>query len=309
MRYLNLLLLSMLTACINTFAQENDYVGSYNGSKHELALQLYIMPQHNFVIAMSYGAVDQVIIGKWERKGDGIYLKQDTPPQSDPFLVYQRKAGANENEFIFRNFGMNTTVAFRVLNKFNADSLKYLHLPGENIFTRSSTLQVPANKLGSIFISRQIAEGRHEIYQYNLAPGYNAALLYYNPAPNQQLFESQAVLKDGVLYLINADGNQQATGHKSPLPDSYERQLAELKKSTAVPDSLDQLQNGVYQTYYRLKPTQHFESNLKLNTATAYFKSKEEELKQDVIATPVPTLHITPADTKKKRSSTKKPAH
>ncbi|WP_028295442.1 hypothetical protein [Olivibacter sitiensis] len=260
---------------MNAIAQEDEYVGSYNGSRPELAFQLYILPEQDFVVMMSYGAVDRIVIGKWEKQGDGIFLKEEQAPQP-PFLVYQAKGDGPEKVFSFHNFDQNTTTAFRLLEKFNADSLVYIHLPDETRFSRSNILNVPENSTTTFFISRNLTEDDCEVYEFELDKGYESVSLYYNYGLDEPPFEANAILKDHKLYLTDSFGDANPLGSKNPLPEDYKDLVAEAKAYTAIPDSFSDEQSDVKVTYYLLKPKNSFKSALHLDANRAYFRSQDD---------------------------------
>ncbi|MBS7563993.1 hypothetical protein KHS38_06210 [Mucilaginibacter sp. Bleaf8] len=265
-------LITLLTAFIimtTGFAQGVDYTGSYNGSKPEMVMQTLLMPDHSFVIAMSYGAVDQLITGKWKQQVKGIYLEEDAPVAHTPFLVYQGHGNGADGELTFQNFEQNNPVAFRVLDSFQADSMKYLHLPGQTTFSHSSTLTLPANKLKTFFISQQVGENQHEVYEYTLAPGCNRVLLFYS-SNNKQLFKGFAELKGGALYIKN-DGEEQLIGRKEPLPQNYKQMMARVQSDKQIPETLNRTQDDGNVAYHLLQPRRKFASKLNIKSDQAYF--------------------------------------
>lgn len=276
-----------------SFAQSIDYTGSYNGSRHEMVMQTLLMPDHSFVIAMSYGAVDQLITGKWKQQGKGIYLEEDAPVMQAPFLVYQGQGNGSDGELTFQNFERNTAVAFRVLDSFQADSMKYLHLPGQTTFSHSNSLTLPAGKLKTFFISQQVGETQHEVYEYTLAPGCNRVLLFYT-SNNKQLFKGFAQLQDGVLYIKN-DGEQQLIGRKEPLPENYKQVMARVQRDKQIPETLNRTYDDGSVAYHLLPSRRKFNSKLNLKNDQAYFGHPQaNQQAEPQVDTLEPMVPVTP---------------
>ncbi len=85
------MLLVFFISSNNAFSQQSDFIGYYNGSKHEMARELLIMPDKHFVISISYGSVDQLIFGTWKQQGNQLVMEEAKKEIPAAFTVYGRK--------------------------------------------------------------------------------------------------------------------------------------------------------------------------------------------------------------------------
>lgn len=277
MRVFFIIVVNIIFWTLPAIAQEDEYIGAYNGSKHELVLQLYILPENDFVITMSYGAVDRLVVGKWKEEGAAIVLQEDRSGLDEPFFVYQAKREIVDKRYTFQHFDWNTTTAFGTMDSFDPARLMYIHRPDEFHFSHENNLSLKDTS-NTFFISRAQENTIQEVYAYESGEGYNSIYLFYNQAIDDERFESRAILKDQTLYWLNDSGGTERVGVRDALPEGYQQMVKEVSDYKTVPDTITRIENDVEVSYYRLAPKQVFESQVDLDASKAYFFSDNDQM-------------------------------
>ncbi|MBB6502151.1 hypothetical protein [Pedobacter cryoconitis] len=296
------LLLMVLSLSTSLYAQTNDFTGSYNGTKPEIAMELLILPGNRFIYSLSYGAVDQLILGNWKVEGQKIFL-QEQRDDTEPFVVYGRNNEQLKKGklFIFREYAQNTGIGFSFTDTFTTDSFKLLNSSTQSYFNHVNRLNVISKPVTSFFLSNPIrgTSGRSAVYNFNPPTEWNEFLLLYDGNTDRELFTASFVLKENVLYSIGPEQNESRFGAKEALPADfdkiYSRAALGRPESISLPDSLDNIH-----TYHTLKPLKHFISVLHIPETGAYFETKDND-----IASPV-TDNVNPASNPQKKRTVKK---
>ncbi|SEM49727.1 hypothetical protein SAMN05216436_10512 [bacterium A37T11] len=268
----------MCIPSFSAFGQTDSIAGAYNGSKPELASQLYLTPHHEFALSMSYGAIDNLILGTWEAQGKKIVLKQHMPTSQSCFLVYEGKSEKPDVTFTFNEFGQNTNIAFRILDHYQPDSMQYLYLPGESSLSHRNTIKAPFNSPRTFYLSRTIGPNKQEVYAFKLNTECNEAFLYYQDEPVSTPFNLTAEISDGKLYTIDDSGQKTLFGYREALPDNYKEQIQKAKKSLEAPDTLGSDVTGITGQIQQLLPLHKFIINALVKSKNPYFKGTDEEI-------------------------------
>uniref|UniRef100_F4C9I1 Uncharacterized protein n=1 Tax=Sphingobacterium sp. (strain 21) TaxID=743722 RepID=F4C9I1_SPHS2 len=267
----------LLTLTLGMAYGQSPFIGSYNGSQREAALELYILPQHHFVFAMSYGAIDRTIVGKWEQKGEKIFFQETKSADRDAFIVYEGvdKELLAESEFVFKNFSQNTGTAFRILPEFHPDSMKLIHLRDENTFSMTNRLSVTPKAHSSFFLSAPNNSVENDVYEFKPATTSNTLYLYYNHETNYDTFQMEAYLKGDSLYMNDGAG-ERFFAVKGTLNSDYEALLSDATENQRIPLQLEvEGLNGKRIILQRLRPVKQFKCLLHLDENSAYFSDHE----------------------------------
>lgn len=291
------LLAGMLLLNLVVHAQKSAFPGRYNGSKMEIAQEIMILPDGRFLFFLSYGAVDQKIVGKWTEGGGRLTLKEEKAVVH-PFLIFGRHNSKAEKGklFTFKGYERNTSIAVSFDDAFDAGNFQLLHLRDESTFSRSNSLNVTSRPVNKFFLSKanRLSEEEHNlVYEFVPPKEWNDFILFYNANAGQAPVTLHAVLKNDSLFLGEDGAEESYFAVKKEL--SKELNLTEFDSdfvNQQVPDSLYLPDTAGYRhTYNQLKPAENFKSKLKINDHEAYFKREDEPVSpviDQVEVTPVP---------------------
>lgn len=276
------LVAGMLWFGMAAHAQKSAYPGSYNGSKMEIAQEIMILPDGRFLFSLSYGAVDQLIAGKWTEAGGKLSLKEEKAAM-DPFIVFGRHNSAAEKGrlFTFKGYDRNTSIAVSFDDAFDAGSFQLLHLRDQSTFSRSNSLNVTSRPVNKFFLSKPLSkastEDNNSIYAFSAPQEWNDFILYYNPEAETPPLSFQAVLKNDSLFLGEEGSEGNYFGVKKQFPDDFNpAKFDRYFSETGVPDSLSLSDTaGNKQIYKQLKAGDKFKSTLTIPDHEAYFKSED----------------------------------
>ncbi|KAA8735630.1 hypothetical protein F4V57_02225 [Acinetobacter qingfengensis] len=275
--YSSFILMTVLCFSSNSKAKEDSFIGFYNGSKMELMFHLYLLPNHEFVINLSYGSEDRVILGSWiQIEKNKIHLTE-IRDQDDSFFVYAAEGSGTSRKIEFRSFDENTYNALAFGEIFNRKALRYILKPDENNFYYTYDLDKSVASSKKIYLSRSISQDKHEVYEFEPKDNNHNVLLIYNRLIDKPLFTLDAVLKDDVLFTVD-DMESQPLGKKQLLPKNIMFQLSEVKKLHQIPDQLMSEKDGKPIKYKRLFPIKKFTTIMKLNPQESYFGSEKIEI-------------------------------
>ncbi|AOM79921.1 hypothetical protein [Pedobacter steynii] len=316
------LLTAMLLLSLAGYAQKSAFVGSYNGTKPEIAQELLILPDHRFLFSLSYGSVDQVLTGSWTEEGGKLSLKEEKT-SVDPFLIfggYNSRLG-NGKHFTFKGYADNVSVALSVEDVFDASSFKLLHSRDQSVFSRTNHLDFTAKPVHKFFLSRAVSnapgEESNQVYAFHPQSEWNDFVLYYSSAADSPPLSLKAELKNDSLFLFEEEREGRYFAVKRELPENLTpEKLDAYFKNSRVPDSLSFPDStGKVQTYHILRSTEHFKSALTIQDKDAYFKREDEGSALDPIQTnPVgevtgiaPPKVTAPKNKTRKKSIPKRP--
>jgi len=138
-----LLLVSSLLLSCTLFAQDSKYAGRYNGSRHELAQEVILLPDHRFIYSSSYGASDELLRGKWEVRNDTLLIQEEQIDRP-PFAVYGRYNDtiSQGRQFTFNDYSQNVEIVFGFDSGTAVDSFRRLFSPGQTTFSHREKLRV-----------------------------------------------------------------------------------------------------------------------------------------------------------------------
>ena len=277
-----LLVISMFVTSL-LFAQDNKqagnkYAGYYNGSRHELAQELVLLPDHRFVYSSSYGASDELLRGKWEVRNDTL-LMQEEIIERQPFIVYGRNNDTitQGRLFAFNNYSQNLEIVFGFDGGTVVDSFRRLFSPEQYTFSHREKLKVISRPVQVFSLAmpsvKALSSSLYDIYDFT--PGtMNDLQLFYMAPQVKDATPIRAVVKSDTLWFVTADEELKAFGARQPLsssPGEYDEVFG--KKDLMVPDSIQ-----ISGELYHLMPAGSYRSaTVKISNAVPHFHREEEE--------------------------------
>lgn len=286
------MLLSTILSNGAAHAQNNPFVGMYNGSRMELVYNLYILPKHEFVIELTYGSEDRLIIGSWKDDDNNGLILQEEPRQAEPFVVYTNsEPTGGKRRLSFKYFAQNTQTALAFGAPFQASKLKYILKPDEHTFSYEYNMDTLKNNSKIIYLSCSLSESTHEIYTFEPGDNVGEMLIMYNSQYNQPVFNARAAIKDGKLYLSYEDERTDNLGKKQPLPVDIEKQVDNLKGYNIIPDTVKINRSEKILTFKRIHAKSIFKAEVSIPMDLSYFGDEENKDEADEAnVTPIPTV-------------------
>lgn len=276
-----LLAISMFVHAL-LFAQDNKqagnkYAGYYNGSRHELAQELVLLPDHRFIYSSSYGASDELLRGKWEVHNDTLLMLEEII-ERQPFVVYGRYNDTitQGRLFAFNNYSQNLEIVFGFDSGTAVDSFRRLFSPEQYTFSHSEKLRVTSRPVQVFSLAmpsvKALSSSLYDIYDFS--PGtMNDLQLFYVAPQVKDAAPIRAVVKSDTLWFVTAEEDLKPFGARQPLSSplgEYDEVFS--KRDLLVPDSI-QLSGELY----HLMPAGTYRSAaVKISNAVPHFHREEE---------------------------------
>jgi len=266
-------------------AQKISVVGFYNATRPEVASQLLLMPNHEYVFYISYGAVDQFSTGTWREDGNKVVIKEKKVTV-DPIVIYagNKPETKNQSSFTFRDFGRTKGIAFSYEDVNEPNSLKLLFTEGQANSKRKNELLLNNHQYIFFALPNETkANDQYQILEFDRPVGTNDFKIQYQrqqePGPDIEF-----VFKDKALYVYSEDTTQ-LFAHQQELPADYEKLVNQSLKQLSLPDTLDIDGNN----YQRVKPTSKTGNKIKIDPK-GYFKADKADDQQPQMVITEPPL-------------------
>lgn len=257
-----------------------------------------------------YGAVDELMYGKWTVKGETIHFEEQKNTGT-PFIAYGRAnpAVSKGKNFIFKEYAQHTGITFGFGEHYAPDLFKLLNADDQSSYSHTNRLSVVSRPSPSFFLAKPVGpipkKDSSSVYQFTPAAELNDFILYYDGTADRAKLAVTGILKDNVLYI-----NEERFGAKEELAQNFkmDKYTAFFNKKAGPPDSLSIADStGTRFTYQLVEPARNFNAVLQLPGNEAYFKTEESrnspaEVTVDNVVVPV----IAPAKTTKKKAVLKK---
>lgn len=281
-----LLAFSLLLSCALS-AQDNKYAGRYNGSRHELAQEIILLPDQRFIYSSSYGAADELIRGKWEVRNDTLLIKEEIIDRP-PFAVYGRYNDtlSKGRLFTFNDYSQNVNIVFGFDSGTSVDSFRRLFSPGQNTFSHREKLHVISKPVQVFSLAmpsaKALSSSLYDIYDFTPSNMNELRLFYVAPRVRDSV-PIRAVVKNDSLWFVTTDEELKAFGAREPLASSF-REYEEVfsGKDIMVPDSLRMSGD----MYYLLQPAAYRCADVRISGARPHFARDEEDADMSVVAEP-----------------------
>ncbi|HEY1165445.1 MAG TPA: hypothetical protein VGE90_09750 [Chitinophaga sp.] len=302
-----LLLVSGLLLSCTLFAQDSKYAGRYNGSRHELAQEVILLPDHRFIYSSSYGASDELVRGKWEVREDTLLIQEEQLNRA-PFAVYGRYNDtiSQGRQFTFNDYSQNVEIVFGFDSGTAVDSFRRLFSPDQTTFSHHENLRViskPVQVFSLAMPSVKVpSSSLYDIYDFTPSNMNELRLFYIAPRIRDSVV-IRAIVRDDSLLFVTADEGLKAFGIREPLAPSL-REYDEVfsQRDIMVPDSIRM--NG--DMYYLLQPTASRSAEIHISNAGPHF-ARDEAAEIDAAAVPAdPVIDVVappppPAPPKQKK--------
>lgn len=242
----------------SVFAQEvsdEDIVGVYKPKSNDPVggRTMVFMPDHSFVMVY-FGGLQK---GTWELKDKKLLITRSTEPQ---FALYGRNLDhlGNKTQLNFQMDADNGVMVGLDSNKkttlkpvFNQNANCFSH---PYIFTQEKELiqLQAAQSWNEITDYNSENKPYTQVYRINIFGAYNDLILINLPSEYTERFSSQALYKDGMLYMSYDD---EGTA-KRPLESLNEEDFAMIKHYSNISLLPNQLQKGDEFFPYAKNPTQ-----------------------------------------------------
>jgi hypothetical protein len=267
-----LLLVSSLLLSCTLFAQDSKYAGRYNGSRHELAQEVILLPDHRFIYSSSYGASDELVRGKWEVRNDTLLIQEEQLDRA-PFAVYGRYNDtiSQGRQFTFNDYSQNTEIVFGFDSGTAVDSFRRLFSPGQTSFSHREQLRViskPVRVFSLAIPSVKVnSSALYDICDFTPANMNELRLFYVAPRIRDSV-AIRAILKNDSLMFVSPDEGLKAFGVKEPLaPSLREYEDVFSQRDIMVPDSIRMSGD----MYYLLKPAATRSTAIHISNARPHF--------------------------------------
>ncbi|MFT4094263.1 MAG: hypothetical protein QM640_11555 [Niabella sp.] len=287
--YIHIFSLLFILILVNCSAktQNNSFAGYYDGSKMELVFNLYILPNHEFVIKIIYGSEDRLITGSWKEAGANEIILQENRQQADPYVVYTSNGTAQQRSLNFKYFDQNTETALGFGEPFQASKLKYILKPDENYFSYQYSMKTSRENSKVIYLSRALSDFTHEVYVFAPKDDVQNIVIMYNALTDKPVFNAKASMKDGELYLSYEQGKKEYVGKKQNLPADIEKQLGEMRNYNTIPEIRKIKIEDEVLTFKRISPKQNFKVDVSIDPEQSYFGNDNQANEADEIPVPV----------------------
>jgi hypothetical protein len=289
-----LLLVSCLFLSCVLHAQDNKYTGRYNGSRHELAQEVILLPDHRFIYSSSYGASDELVRGKWEVRNDTLLIQEEQLDRP-PFAVYGRYNDtiSKGRLFTFNDYSQNVEVVFGFDSGTAVDSFRRLFSPGQTSFSHGEKLRVISKPVQIFSLAmpsvKVLSSALYDIYDFTPSNMNELRLFYVAPRAKDSV-PIRAIVKNDSLWFVTADEGLKAFGEREPLAASLqEYEEVFRQRDVMVPDSL-QMSGDMY---YLLQPAAYRCAEVAISNAHPHFARDEEEEEADAVTSPVKIEPIT----------------
>lgn len=203
----------MLTASVSPHAAtpaESGYVGEYRGGSVDTVTQLALLDDNTFCFAVTGGALDLVMAGRWKAEGSGVRLQQVRQDQT-LFPAYARKVGALGATVEFDFHGQTLSNARMPVFGVSADDnapATLRPLFGENTNSWAENYALPPLPAESVryFYLGDVVEGAPgkppvvKVVQYRL-DGASSVRVGFDALQAMPLMDQRAELKGNMLFL------------------------------------------------------------------------------------------------------------
>jgi hypothetical protein len=202
-----------LTASVTPHAAtpaEVSYVGDYRGGSVDTVSQLALLDDNTFCFALSGGALDMVIAGRWKSEGTGVRLQQVRQDQT-LFPVFTRKASTLGTMVEFDFHGQTLSNARAPVFAVSVDdtpptTLRPLFGKDHNTWSESYPLPaLPAESVRYFYLGDVVEEAPGKppvvkVVQYRL-DGANSVRVGFDQLQAMPLMDQRAELKGDMLFL------------------------------------------------------------------------------------------------------------
>lgn len=189
---------------------ESGYVGEYRGGSADTVTQLALLDDNTFCFAVTGGALDMVMAGRWKSEGSGVRLQQVRQDQT-LFPAYVRKVAALGARVEFDFHGQTLSSARAPVFAVSADdeipaTLRPLFGQNHNTWSESYRLPpLPAESVRYFYLGDVVepAPGKPavvKVVQYRL-DGANSVRVGFDPLQAMPLMDQRAELKGDMLFL------------------------------------------------------------------------------------------------------------
>jgi len=287
-----LLLVSSLLLSCALFAQDSKYAGRYNGSRHELAQEMILLPDHRFIYSSSYGVSDELLRGKWEVRNDTLLILEEQLNRP-PFAVYGRYNDtiSQGRQFTFNDYSQNVEIVFGFDSGTAVDSFRRLFSPGQTTFSHRENLRVISKPVQVFSLAmpsvKVLSSSLYDIYDF--APSnMNELRLFYVAPRIRDSVPIRAVLQNDSLCFVTAEGGLKPFGIREPLAPSL-REYDEVfsQRDVMVPDSIRMSGD----MYYLLKPAASRTAEVRISNARPHF-ARDEAIEAEIDAAAAPTVPV-----------------
>ncbi|KRD46128.1 hypothetical protein ASE52_15620 [Acidovorax sp. Root275] len=205
--------LAALTASFTLHAAttaESGYVGEYRGGSVDTIAQLALLADNTFCFALTGGALDMVMAGRWKSEGSGVRLQQVRQDQT-LFPAYARKVAALGAMVEFDFHGHTLSSARAPVFAVSADdkapaALRPLFGQGNSNWSENYPLPpLPAESVRYFYLGDVVEEAPGKpavvkVVQYRL-DGANSVRVGFDPLQAMPLMNQRAELQGDMLFL------------------------------------------------------------------------------------------------------------
>jgi hypothetical protein len=275
-------------------AQDNKYAGRYNGSRHELAQEVILLPDHRFIYSSSYGAADELVRGKWEVRNDTLLIQEEIIDRP-PFAVYGRYNDtlSKGRLFTFNDYSQNVDIIFGFDSGTAVDSFRRLFSPGQNTFSHHEKLHVISKPVQVFSLAmpsvKALSSSLYDIYDFTPS-NMNELRLFYIAPRVRDTVPIRAIVKNDSLWFVATNEELKAFGAREPLASSL-KEYDEVfsQKDIMMPDSLRMSGD----MYHLLKPAAYRCAEVPISNARPHF-ARDEEMETDAVTDPLMAAPIDP---------------
>ncbi|MFL9481661.1 hypothetical protein ACI6Q2_02710 [Chitinophagaceae bacterium LWZ2-11] len=255
-------------------AQQQEVPGIYNGSKHELAQQLALLPNHIFVFQQSYGARDVFNIGSWRIEGAYIYLKDSTVKKSLVEVYGRHSAGVDTGRrFHFYGVENNRTISFSFGSVFSPKEFRCFYGPTSEALSDKDkqALTVISKPVEEFFIACKYNNSNKDtVFQYHVNNDDNDFVVIYQEPVNDNKPHEELKLKLENNELMIVDADDTLTSGIGSRTDKIMDEVLEAKYMEVINTTYNRM--GTYDPFLLQPATSTFSSFIIIDKKTVpYF--------------------------------------
>ena len=189
---------------------EAGYVGDYRGGSVDTVTQLALLVDNTFCFAVTGGALDMLMAGRWKSEGTGVRLQQVRPDQT-LFPAFARKVAALGDRVEFDFHGRSLSNARAPVFAVSADdqppaTLRPLFVADNSTWSESYQLPaLPAQAVRTFYLG-EVVDGTPgkppvvKVVQYRL-DGANSVRVGFDQLQAMPLMDQRAELQGDMLFL------------------------------------------------------------------------------------------------------------
>lgn len=189
---------------------EASYVGEYRGGSVDTVTQLALLADNTFCFAVTGGALDMLMAGRWKSEGTGVRLQQVRPEQT-LFPAFARKVAALGDRVEFDFHGRSLSNARAPVFAVSADdqppaTLRPLFVADNSTWSESYQLPaLPAQAVRTFYLGEVVdgAPGKApvvKVVQYRL-DGANSVRVGFDQLQAMPPMDQRAELQGDMLFL------------------------------------------------------------------------------------------------------------